>query len=1119
MPAGLFPQFTFMKHLIRSIFFFLLMATCGNLISQGKAPQFELLTAFNGISIGKINAMTQDKYGYLWLSDQSNRCLLRFDGSRLTRYFNEANNNNSLGGFYPETLFADSAGNIWIGFWGQGLDKFNPDTKTFTHYRHKPGDPTSLANDSVSAVLIDKEGKIWVGTNNGLDLLNESTGKFTHYNHDPADPKSLSYRIVRALTLDREGTLWVGTGFIWNGLELGGLNRFNRATNDFTRYLHDPNDPQSISQNHVRAILEDSWGNLWVGTGGVGIQTLDRKTGKFTRYPYDPQKPGMLSRSKLNSEFDHVTFIVEDAARQIWFGTWWGGMVRYDPATKKVERFNGPVGRNNLIDTTTWTAKALSDGTVWIGTEMNNFFKTDVQPNKIPFYSVPKGALGGSLMEEKYFWFCSRYGLTRQDHISGTSTFYPVDAKKSGALGGMPYWVIRDRSGVIWTATTAGLYRMTDSIKGYFERFVLDSANKPPSIFYVYEDSSGRLWINGFNTGLYMVNRERNKVVQFKYDPSLSSISGHTPAMLVEIGEGEYMIALANNGGLNKFNLRKNTWTHYHVGLNAWQLAIDKKGTVWAGTDAGLFRYDPSSDQFLAYTSDGRGNFQGPVNSLTVDDSNNIWITSGSSIFRTSVDRNATTEFGAHFSASNPGDFQYVASNSYKGQVYIGCYNGYYLFNPDSVLLNSIKSKVQLSSFWLSNKQLEVSPEGPLKQALQTTDAIKLGYKQNTFSFSASVVNFKYPATSVQYRLEPYDGEWRSAQSEERNQYYNLPSGKYVLKVRTPDLDGSWAIKEMAIIIDPPWWRTIWAYIIYAMVGLLAIFGLDRFQRHRIREQEKLKASQRELEQAREIEKAYHQLKSAQTQLVQAEKMASLGELTAGIAHEIQNPLNFVNNFAEINTELNTEGQDALKSGNLESTEEILRLLADNNEKILQHGKRADAIVKGMLQHSRSSTGVKELTDINALCDEYLRLAYHGLRAKDKSFNADFSFNPDPNVGKVNVVPQDIGRVLLNLINNAFYAVHEKKKQTGDGYEPRVTVSTGLVPNNSLIITVKDNGKGIPTNIRDKIFQPFFTTKPTGQGTGLGLSLSYDILKAHGGNIAVESLPGQNTTFIITLPA
>jgi signal transduction histidine kinase len=301
------------------------------------------------------------------------------------------------------------------------------------------------------------------------------------------------------------------------------------------------------------------------------------------------------------------------------------------------------------------------------------------------------------------------------------------------------------------------------------------------------------------------------------------------------------------------------------------------------------------------------------------------------------------------------------------------------------------------------------------------------------------------------------------------------------------------------------------------MLGLLAVFGLDRFQRQRIREQERLKVSQRELEQAREIEKAYHQLKSTQTQLVQAEKMASLGELTAGIAHEIQNPLNFVNNFAEVNTELNAEGRDALKSGNLEGAEEILRLLADNNEKILQHGKRADGIVKGMLQHSRSSAGVKELTDINALCDEYLRLAYHGMRAKDKSFNADFGFTPDPSLGKINVVPQDIGRVTLNLINNAFYAVHEKKKQVGEGYEPKVMVSTRMV-DATVIISVKDNGKGIPQRILDKIFQPFFTTKPTGEGTGLGLSLSYDIVKAHGGEIKVESKEGEGTEFTVSLP-
>jgi signal transduction histidine kinase len=277
-----------------------------------------------------------------------------------------------------------------------------------------------------------------------------------------------------------------------------------------------------------------------------------------------------------------------------------------------------------------------------------------------------------------------------------------------------------------------------------------------------------------------------------------------------------------------------------------------------------------------------------------------------------------------------------------------------------------------------------------------------------------------------------------------------------------------------------------------------------------------------------ELRNSLDHLKATQAQLIQSEKMASLGELTAGIAHEIQNPLNFVNNFAEVNTEMIAEGRDALKSGNMEDAEEILGMLADNNSKILQHGKRADAIVKGMLQHTRTSSGVKEPTDINALTEEYLRLAYHGLCAKDKTFKSEYTFTPDTSLGKVSVVSSDIGRVILNLVNNAFHAVNEKKKQMGDGYEPNVTISTKLLSNsmnpsirqsaNSLMITVKDNGKGIPSNIKDKIFQPFFTTKPTGEGTGLGLSLSYDIAKAHGGTLTLETQEGEGSMFILNIP-
>ena len=275
-----------------------------------------------------------------------------------------------------------------------------------------------------------------------------------------------------------------------------------------------------------------------------------------------------------------------------------------------------------------------------------------------------------------------------------------------------------------------------------------------------------------------------------------------------------------------------------------------------------------------------------------------------------------------------------------------------------------------------------------------------------------------------------------------------------------------------------------------------------------------------------QIKLAYDHLKATQAQLIHSEKMASLGEMSAGIAHEIQNPLNFVNNFSEVNDELLKELKAEAEKGNLDEVKAIAKDIAFNSEKINHHGKRADAIVKGMLQHSRSSSGQKEPTNINALSDEYLRLAYHGLRAKDKSFNANMQTDFDETIGNINIVPQDIGRVILNLINNAFYAVDEKKKKTGDaspddpvgrGYEPTVSVSTKK-EKDKIEIKVTDNGGGIPQKILDKIFQPFFTTKPTGQGTGLGLSLSYDIVKAHGGELKVETKEDEGSVFIIQLP-
>ena len=296
-------------------------------------------------------------------------------------------------------------------------------------------------------------------------------------------------------------------------------------------------------------------------------------------------------------------------------------------------------------------------------------------------------------------------------------------------------------------------------------------------------------------------------------------------------------------------------------------------------------------------------------------------------------------------------------------------------------------------------------------------------------------------------------------------------------------------------------------YIFLAGLGILLLIAFILYRNNK----QKQKAN-------KVLESTLTNLKSTQAQLIQSEKMASLGELTAGIAHEIQNPLNFVNNFSDVNKELLVEMKDEMAKGNMDDANDLANDVIANEEKINHHGKRADAIVKGMLQHSRSSSGVKESTNINALADEYLRLAYHGLRGKDSSFNVTMKTDFDESIGSINIIPQDIGRVLLNLYNNAFYAVAEKKKQQGESFDPIVSVSTKKM-NDKVEIIVKDNGNGIPQKVVDKIFQPFFTTKPTGQGTGLGLSLSYDIVKAHGGELRVETKEREGSNFRIHLPA
>ncbi len=319
---------------------------------------FIKLDSLNGKPLGKITGITQDPIGTMWFCGQNEHCFYRYDGNKLTSFKHDNNDPNSLGFKDLETVYADAQGLIWIG--GAGLDRYNPRTGVFTHYRNLTG---------VTTILKDHKGRVWIGTFNGLNLLDEKTGNLIQFKNDSTNPGSISNDVIEVIYEDKKSVIWIGTGLPWNNFNEGGLNRIN-PDGSFTRYLRDPKNPSSLSNNKIRAILEDRQGNFWVGTSGEGLHIMNRDKGTFERYPYQSGHPNQLSAPKMNpvNTFDGVTFICEDKKGAIWLGSYLDGLSRYDPVTKKMNRYRGG---NGFPDSTTFKGFISRDGILWVATEQS----------------------------------------------------------------------------------------------------------------------------------------------------------------------------------------------------------------------------------------------------------------------------------------------------------------------------------------------------------------------------------------------------------------------------------------------------------------------------------------------------------------------------------------------------------------------------------------------------------------------------------------------------------------------------------------------------------------------------------------------------------------------------
>lgn len=1147
-------------------------------VAQKSQPQelhFNRLFVKDGMPEGRVNYLVQDKEGYMWIATQKG--LVRYDGytpkvynfgienpyqqfismiyldgenklwagckngvlylydrneDRFIPYKSNSSSPDSSSSVIYD-MNEDQYGHLWLLFYDQvkkksQLERFDLSTKKFIRYG-KEEKGIQYINAHVTNFFEDKKGIIWVGSDNGIYQYNEKTDHFEP--HLAVDDSTKQNTFYLSGYTPQTGILWMSVSESKPSGKQEGLWRYDARTNTVTAFLHQANDSSSIASDSTAWMITDSLGRLWVTTVKGLSMFVPTKNNFVNYYLKDKSKGTFTALQEIQPDKNNNLWLATDHGL-VFFNTQSGEFTRYEADEKDPYGLANDWVHNLFIDHsgTLWFGAAQL-GLQWINKPLSRFVQYKDNPGQPHHFP---GGVVNSFAEAKdsSIWLGTAHGLYHWQ--PNTDSFSFIKIKKNQEKDLTVQAVKIDKEGLVWCGVTSDLSRglyCYDPKTGktrYFSNNKKDTTSLSNNIVTaLLEDHLGNIWVGTVNGGICRFNRQSQNFTRYPYIVNNGSITQNHGALddqtvisIYEDKNGTLWVG-TNFGGLNRFNRQTGMFTSYNNQLPGFECVIsiheDDKNRLWAGTYfGGVFSFDSKTNQAKKY-SEKDGLLYDGATGIAEDNKENLWLATfrGISIFnpQTKQVRNLTTANGL------PSENLRSAFKTSSGQFLFTSYDGGFIsLRPDDFIPDPHPPVVHIESV-----DFITGDGGKAKDSTLFTygnDSINFRYNENRLSFHYVGLYYQNPQLNqYAYKLDGYDKVWIPAGTQRIATYTNLSPGDYTFHVKAANSDGVWNEQgtSFSFTILPPWWRTWWAYTLYILVAALAVWAFATYRSRNLRRANQLLEEKVE-RRTSQLNKSIDSLKATQAQLIQSEKMASLGELTAGIAHEIQNPLNFVNNFSEVNRELIDELKTQKSKLQIGEIDQLLDDIAANEEKINHHGKRADAIVKSMLEHSRMSSGKKEPADINKIADEYLRLAFHGLRAKDKSFNAEIKTAFDDSLEKINVVSLDIGRVLLNLFNNAFYATNEKQKTAVENYKPAVFVQTKKT-NQNLEIRVEDNGNGIPQKIVDKIFQPFFTTKPTGQGTGLGLSLCYDIVKAHGGDIKVETKEGEGTIFIIVLPA
>lgn len=1075
-----------------SLYFLLWFFSLPFVQAQEAAIHFEKLSTDDGLSSNFVNSIAQDQRGFIWISTING--LNRYDGYSFSTFWHDPNDSTSISGDWGQKIFLDSRGTLWVGTHCCGLNRFDYETESFTRFQHDPEDPLSISHDIITTIHEDTQQTLWIGTTGGgLNRFDRRAQTFYAYRHDENNAESISDNNVRAIYEDRKGNFWVGTGGPGPTTK-GGLNRFDRNTGIFIRYLSDPGDPGTLIDNRVWALCEDHTGTFWVGTWGDGLHIMDREKESFTRLRYNPDQPESLSQPHLKREDPAdpgfgpgITFIHQDHANRLWIGAFLGGLNRFDIESGEIKHYEANRESPNGLESN-WIRSFYEDRqqNLWMGTAGDGIYK--ILPGKFELYKRPlEGANVQAIFEDEYgtIWIGTGKGLFRFDKSSQApdAAFTQVGVPASLLYGSITAITEADENR-LWFGTTNGLFQWipasgrvfhyeADSIAGLSDKHIvaLARSKKVPDA----------LWVATQDDGLHFFDVINNRFIGYdiQVDSTISEMySQHTDNNVTALyaDNSDKLWIGTNAGGFLRWDpSTQETEFFLPDFLYASCFYEDTHGRFWIASGLhGLIQFDPDKGQVVKRYMEKDGLISSRLQGILEDTSGFLWLSGNDgSLSRFDPETGMIRSFDAKDGLQRNHYLINSFAQAYTGEFLFGGYEGITVFNAENFAPNPYPADPVITKVRVNGEPKIVGGKMMLE----------LLSEENDLDFEFAALHFIRPEyNQILRKLEGYDQHWRTPINQGISSYTNLDPGSYIFKVKAASSDGVWSedIASLQILIHPPWWRTWWAYLLY-VTGLLALLYLAYdYQRRRWAWRTSLQLEQDESRRLREM----NEFKS---------------RLYSNITHEFRTPLTVIRGLTR-----------ELKDSPGKNQREYTELIDRNSANLL-------TLVNQMLDLSKLEAGrlvpkYQQGDSIKYL--EYLIESFHSLAYAHR---INLSFYAHQESLRMDYDPEKLQQILSNLISNSL-------KFTPEYGKIRVIARLVTEPGdqNWLEVEVQDSGPGIPNEQLPYIFDRFYqgdnSNVRRAEGTGIGLSLVKELVELMEGNVRAENVVGQGCRFIFRLP-